>query len=37
LHERGQALLKERGGRGLLISLSHTQDHAAAFAILESA
>lgn len=37
LHERGQALLRERGARAVLISLSHTQDHAAAVAILESA
>jgi holo-[acyl-carrier protein] synthase len=35
LHERGQALLKERGGKTVLISLSHTQEHAAAIAILE--
>jgi holo-[acyl-carrier protein] synthase len=36
LHERGQALLESRGGRMVLISLSHTQAHAAAVAILES-
>jgi holo-[acyl-carrier protein] synthase len=37
LHERGQALLQSRGARMVLISLSHTQAHAAAVAILESA
>src|SRR3954454_1673863 len=37
LHGGGQTLLAARGARGLLISLSHTQDHAAAVAILESA
>jgi holo-[acyl-carrier protein] synthase len=36
LHERGQALLKARGARTVLISLSHTQEHATAIAILES-
>ncbi len=35
LHERGKALLEARGARSLLISLSHTQSHAAAVAILE--
>jgi holo-[acyl-carrier protein] synthase len=37
LHECGQALLQARGARAVLISLSHTQSHAAAVAILESA
>ncbi len=37
LHEQGQALLQARGARAVLISLSHTQSHAAAVAILESA
>ena len=36
LHEKGQALLKTRSARALLISLSHTQSHAAAVAVLES-
>ena len=36
LHERGQALLRSRGGRTVLISLSHTQAHATAVAVLES-
>src|SRR5580765_5758173 len=37
LHGGGQILLDERKGRVVLISLSHTQEHAAAMAILESA
>ena len=37
LHEAGRKLLQERGGRAVLISLSHTQQHATAVAILESA
>jgi len=37
LHEAGQRLLQARGARVVLISLSHTQAHAAAVAILESA
>lgn len=37
LHGNGQKLLQERGGRGVLISLSHTGSHAAAVAVLESA
>lgn len=37
LHERGQALLEARGGRAVLISLSHTQAHATAVAVLEGA
>jgi holo-[acyl-carrier protein] synthase len=36
LHERGQTLLAARGARAVLISLSHTQEHAAAVAILEA-
>jgi len=36
LHGNGEKLLQERGARVVLISLSHTQDHAAAVAILES-
>jgi holo-[acyl-carrier protein] synthase len=37
LHEAGQKLIKARGGRAVLISLSHTQGHATAVAILEGA
>ena len=37
LHGDGSKLLEQRGGRVVLISLSHTQQHAAAVAILESA
>jgi holo-[acyl-carrier protein] synthase len=37
LHEGGQKLLQARGGRTVLISLSHTQAYAAAAAVLESA
>lgn len=37
LHGRGEALLKARGGRAVLITISHTQAHATATAILESA
>jgi len=36
LHGAGEKLLKARGARMVLISLSHTQAHAAAVAILES-
>lgn len=36
LHGPGRDLLKERGARVVLISLSHTQNHAAAVAILDS-
>jgi holo-[acyl-carrier protein] synthase len=36
LHEGGKKLLDERKARVVLISLSHTQEHAAAVAILES-
>ena len=35
LHGNGEKLLKERDGRVVLISLSHTQIHATAVAILE--
>lgn len=35
LHGKGEALLKERGGRVMLVSLSHTQQHATAVAVLE--
>jgi holo-[acyl-carrier protein] synthase len=37
LHEGGKKLLEERRARVVLISLSHTQEHAAAVAILEGA
>jgi holo-[acyl-carrier protein] synthase len=37
LHDRGTELLRQRGGRAVLVSLSHTQAHATAVAILESA
>ena len=37
LHEGGQKLLQARSARIVLISLSHTQAHAAAVAVLESA
>jgi holo-[acyl-carrier protein] synthase len=37
LHGGGQELLKDRGARTVLISLSHTQTYAAAVAILEAA
>src|SRR5260221_6311306 len=36
LHGNGEKLLADRRARMLLISLSHTQQHAAAVAILES-
>ena len=36
LHGKGEALLQARRGRIVLISLSHTQQHATAVAILES-
>ncbi len=36
LHDKAQNLLQARGARALLLSLSHTQAHAAAVAILES-
>jgi holo-[acyl-carrier protein] synthase len=37
LHGKGQRLLAERHGQAVFISLSHTQDHAAAVAVLEGA
>jgi len=37
LHGQGQTLLAARGGREVHITLSHTTQHATAFAILESA
>jgi holo-[acyl-carrier protein] synthase len=36
LHGPGEELLKKRGARAVLISLSHTQQHATAVAIMES-
>jgi holo-[acyl-carrier protein] synthase len=36
LHPAGQKLLDQRGAHTVLISLSHTQQHAAAVAILQS-
>jgi holo-[acyl-carrier protein] synthase len=36
LHGPGRKLLEARGGRHVLVSLSHTQAHACAVAILES-
>ncbi len=36
LHGAGQALFQARGARAILISLSHTQQHATAVAVLES-
>jgi holo-[acyl-carrier protein] synthase len=35
LHAGGEKLLQARGARAVLISLSHTQGHAAAVAVLE--
>jgi phosphopantetheinyl transferase (holo-ACP synthase) len=35
LHGGGQKLIQERNGRVVLISLSHTQNYAAAVALLE--
>ena len=37
LHGKGETLLRERGGRMVHLSLSHTAKQAAAIAILESA
>ena len=37
LHDGGLKLLQARGGRNVWISLSHTQTHAAAVAVLEAA
>ena len=36
LHDNGQKLLRQRGGRIVHISLSHTDQHASAVAILET-
>jgi holo-[acyl-carrier protein] synthase len=36
LHQKGDKLLRQRGARQVLISLSHTTAHATAVAILES-
>lgn len=36
LHDKGKKLLRERGGRIVHVSLSHTEQHASAVAILES-
>ena len=36
LHENGQKLLQKRGGRVVHLTLSHTDQHASAMAILES-
>jgi holo-[acyl-carrier protein] synthase len=37
LHGAGQGLLEKRGARAVLISLSHTQNYAAAVAVLDGA
>jgi holo-[acyl-carrier protein] synthase len=37
LHGAGQKLLEARGGRVVLLSLSHTQTHATAVAVLDAA
>jgi holo-[acyl-carrier protein] synthase len=37
LHGPGEELLRARNGRVVLISLSHTQEHACAVAVLEAA
>ena len=36
LHGAGETLLRERRGRAVLLSLSHTENYAAAVAVLES-
>jgi phosphopantetheinyl transferase (holo-ACP synthase) len=36
LHDKGKTLLDDRGGRMVHVSLSHTEKHATAVAILES-
>ncbi len=36
LHDKGQKLLEERGARIVHLSISHTEQHACAVAILES-
>lgn len=35
LHEKGQLLMQARRGRAILVSLSHTQQHASAVALLD--
>jgi len=35
LHDKGLALMEQRSGKQLLLSLSHTENHAAAVAVLE--
>jgi holo-[acyl-carrier protein] synthase len=35
LHASGQTLLTQRGGKQILVSLSHTEHHATAIAVLE--
>jgi holo-[acyl-carrier protein] synthase len=35
LHDRGRVLFDERGATGLHLSISHTQEHAVAVAVLE--
>jgi holo-[acyl-carrier protein] synthase len=37
LHDGGKKLFQDRGARAVLISLSHTQNYAAAVAVLEGA
>ena len=37
LHDRGQELLRRRGGRMVHLSMSHTANYAAAVAVLEGA
>ncbi len=37
LHDKGKALLAQRGGMAVWLSLTHTQGHAAAVAVLEGA
>ena len=37
LHDKGRALLETRGGTAVHLTLSHTQHHAVAVAILEKA
>lgn len=36
LHDKGSALLKERGGARVHVSLSHIKEHASAIAVLET-
>ena len=35
LHSNGQTLLQQRGAKQILVSISHTQNHAAVVALLE--